>query len=181
MTLRPLSLEAHPRACGENPDADRLFGEPAGSSPRMRGKRPQLLAQRVNPRLIPAHAGKTRIHKPPFVAGSAHPRACGENSSWEAESVCAAGLSPRMRGKRRKHNHRRVPRGLIPAHAGKTLRREPGQMLRGAHPRACGENLKFGSVGSEMEGSSPRMRGKRERLIPFPVFSGLIPAHAGKT
>ena len=54
-------------------------------------------------------------------------------------------------------------------------------MLRGAHPRASGENrLLEAEVDGDM-GSSPRWRGKLEGLLRFLARSGLIPALAGKT
>ena len=51
---------AHPRACGENVQAQGGVVDRVGSSPRMRGKLlpPLLLALPVG--LIPAHAGKTQ-------------------------------------------------------------------------------------------------------------------------
>ena len=71
--------------------------------------------------------------------------------------------------------------GLIPAHAGKT---QLAQVLGGrfrAHPRACGENEQAASPARLLVGSSPRMRGKRERRRRPGREPGLIPAHAGKT
>ena len=50
----------HPRACGANPALSVMTAAPAGSSPRMRGKR---AGHRLRPRpyrIIPAHAGQTR-------------------------------------------------------------------------------------------------------------------------
>ena len=50
---------AHPRACGENRVTVRGSHEARGSSPRVRGKRPQRHHGRQPHRLIPARAGKT--------------------------------------------------------------------------------------------------------------------------
>ena len=50
---------AHPRACGENLSRDDSLKSPAGSSPRMRGKRAQERREFLELGLIPAHAGKT--------------------------------------------------------------------------------------------------------------------------
>ena len=52
-------LWAHPRACGENRDKATRMDSEAGSSPRMRGKRTETVAEEGSAGLIPAHAGKT--------------------------------------------------------------------------------------------------------------------------
>ena len=134
------NCEAHPRACGENSLPVSHRGDGYGSSPRMRGKRLRLGMGWIASRLIPAHAGKTSWTEPSAPARPAHPRACGENyyvDSWFASEL---GSSPRMRGKLFCEGTEQVCRGLIPAHAGKTLNRVTCLLLRTAHPRACGEN-----------------------------------------
>ena len=126
----------------------------------MRGKRQFACLNIITEGLIPAHAGKTKSPSTQSVKGRAHPRACGENVAW-CGIHARAGSSPRMRGKRRHSEQRRIPRRLIPAHAGKTLACDRGRSTRRAHPRACGENeLILGNVSCPV-GSSPRMRGKR--------------------
>ena len=158
---RATRVRAHPRACGENVgtiEAARLTG---GSSPRMRGK--------------------------PFFCcfeeggGGAHPRACGENSTYEYATACQLGSSPRMRGKHWMAARMTSTTGLIPAHAGKTMRETLSSPAEWAHPRACGENGEtIGQAGCPA-GSSPRMRGKRRPRRQVRSPTGLIPAHAGKT
>ena len=67
-----------------------------------------------------------------------------------------------MRGKLRISRGMRSFHGLIPAHAGKTSSSH-GRVVPGrAHPRACGENIYAALRELRDEGSSPRMRGKRE-------------------
>ena len=86
-----------------------------------------------------------------------------------------------MRGK---HGHRRrcrIPRRLIPAHAGKTARAMCGHATCAAHPRACGENGNPVKQRYFARGSSPRMRGKRFHRLGRGLGRRLIPAHAGKT
>ena len=50
-----------------------------------------------------------------------------------------------------------------------------------AHPRACGENAIPAQNDFFEYGSSPRVRGKHERLLHVAGGGRLIPAHAGKT
>ena len=177
----PLDPAAHPRACGENSPANRLPWLQRGSSPRMRGK--QLRANRLAARLrlIPAHAGKTKISGEFYQEYGAHPRACGENLAAQSGLCDSKGSSPRMRGKRHDPDGGMVRTGLIPAHAGKTHFYSLYIGISWAHPRACGENTSSKPSCVIALGSSPRMRGK---LVPLPRHAKtrrLIPAHAGKT
>ena len=75
----------------------------------------------------------------------------------------------------------RAARGLIPAHAGKTMVVLPGRRAFRAHPRSRGENSVSGPPACAARGSSPLTRGKRDRLPDLRRKPGLIPAHAGKT
>ena len=92
---------AHPRACGENATPCRSRARFAGSSPRVRGKRPHPRRRRGPVRLIPARAGKTAPASSASSSGSAHPRTCGENQRTLRYPRHQAGSSPRVRGKPR--------------------------------------------------------------------------------
>ena len=114
---------AHPRACGENATTRRAASRAVGSSPRVRGKQGVRLLVSSTRGLIPARAGKTKRVCVSSATGSAHPRACGENELGFTFEDSVSGSSPRVRGK---HGHRhghQLDWRLIPARAGKTLRR----------------------------------------------------------
>ena len=151
---------AHPRAGGENfPRRSAVQSRP-GSSPRGRGKLNATMAANPIFRLIPARAGKTQSSRLRPSSRRAHPRAGGENPSVACSFTASVGSSPRGRGKPYGSHTLAVLPGLIPARAGKTGRsgyRAPGGW---AHPRAGGENASAVGVGSPLEGSSPRGRGK---------------------
>ena len=70
---------------------------------------------------------------------------------------------------------------ITPAHAGKTALRPPVAHRSTDHPRACGENRKYGVGLSTMYGSPPRMRGKRVACVVRVRLHRITPAHAGKT
>ena len=91
------------------------------------------------------------------------------------------GSSPLTRGKRRQNVRGLNSRGLIPAHAGKTLWGPSCSRGLRAHPRSRGENRRRKRSPYYGEGSSPLTRGKRPSGCPRPCLRGLIPAHAGKT
>ena len=77
--------------------------------------------------------------------------------------------------------HGDAARGLIPAHAGKTLRRLVLHLIDRAHPRSRGENSTPCAHVVARYGSSPLTRGKLPIRAQPGLVLGLIPAHAGKT
>ena len=91
------------------------------------------------------------------------------------------GSSPRVRGKLTVPPELIITAGLIPARAGKTKGSRLSLLRTQAHPRACGENVFDIEDTWEQAGSSPRVRGKREKRAPPRSRARLIPARAGKT
>ena len=172
---------AHPRSRGENQPATKVLFTRAGSSPLTRGKRPHMLSIHRGTGLIPAHAGKTQAVTMRRSCSRAHPRSRGENIAPCFHIAHDAGSSPLTRGKRQLITKVLSARGLIPAHAGKTI--TPAQTLLGlpAHPRSRGENIASNCFASLYSGSSPLTRGKRLGQLIVAFHAGLIPAHAGKT
>ena len=156
---RTLSTAVHPRACGE-----RLDG---------------LLRDPRLPRFIPAHAGNATECRLLSRRPTVHPRACGERIQNARPAECGSGSSPRMRGTPAGRHLMRQAYRFIPAHAGNASLRSCWTGWNAVHPRACGERPAWASRGPTFPGSSPRMRGTRNRrqaYFPDPRF---IPAHAG--
>ena len=86
-----------------------------------------------------------------------------------------------MRGKLGGGEERRAWPRIIPAHAGQT-RRLLRPCRRGSdHPRACGANQISVVIPFDVNGSSPRMRGKLLRGLLGFLSGRIIPAHAGQT
>ena len=172
---------AHPRSRGENLGNDDARRCESGSSPLTRGKRVRGRRTRMDTGLIPAHAGKTRGHRPPGRDQRAHPRSRGENTEAAALIFGTTGSSPLTRGKPATRPPPPSNRRLIPAHAGKTKMYAITSILTGAHPRSRGENRASACSWRSSKGSSPLTRGKRARGQVGGGSGGLIPAHAGKT
>ena len=147
----------------------------------MRGKRvpPTLITMCL--RIIPAHAGQTTSTSDRIALPTDHPRACGANFSITVLLCVSFGSSPRMRGKRRPRLCMGGPLRIIPAHAGQTRGWSPSRSLCPDHPRACGANCFPALWFPALTGSSPRMRGKRQRLPQPRCQRRIIPAHAGQT
>ena len=111
----------------------------------------------------------------------AHPRSRGENGLGRPGLVWDGGSSPLTRGKPVTPGGESVKEGLIPAHAGKTIR--AGLLINDveAHPRSRGENIEDVRVVPTALGASPLTRGKPRLIRARAASSGRIPAHAGKT
>ena len=172
---------AHPRSRGENHCNKRITILIHGSSPLTRGKLSASVLDDLVAGLIPAHAGKTFVLMRGPPGSWAHPRSRGENSIVVGAARAAAGSSPLTRGKQGQQARAHPDRRLIPAHAGKTRRAAYATRRSAAHPRSRGENrVLYGSL-SEVQGSSPLTRGKRDHSLTQRLIGGLIPAHAGKT
>ena len=137
---RARARTAHPRSRGEN--VPREVGEQRGwgSSPLTRGKREGGHPGAARVRLIPAHAGKTWSSRKVARPIRAHPRSRGENAPGVQAGTPQAGSSPLTRGKLQWAGMSWNTRGLIPAHAGKTRRRNRRPGSPRAHPRSRGEN-----------------------------------------
>ena len=152
-----------------------------GSSPLTRGKPPSAARRADSPRLIPAHAGKTRARPQHRGAIRAHPRSRGENHFESLSSLFVSGSSPLTRGKPGVGLFPCLVLRLIPAHAGKTVRALVSREVKPAHPRSRGENLAAIAKQTGRRGSSPLTRGKPTVSDLDVPIGGLIPAHAGKT
>ena len=131
--------------------------------------------------LIPAHAGKTGSPTQHSASQRAHPRSRGENMRGSGACCTGTGSSPLTRGKRWWSCEGLLAPGLIPAHAGKTIRFRRRAHSPEAHPRSRGENQPSGARFSVVWGSSPLTRGKPSTAQADWGKWGLIPAHAGKT
>ena len=113
---------AHPRSRRENFQSCVMSLPTPGSSPLTRGKRSGLGGGADRAGIIPAHAGKTRLRASWAWRTWAHPRVSGENPIIVACRLPAAGSSPLTQGKPMPFIGNSHPKGIIPAHAGKTRR-----------------------------------------------------------
>ena len=112
----------HPRACGANGAQQGKQVGSAGSSPRVRGKRPCVGIGRRPRRIIPARAGQTMIVRIGLMTVSDHPRACGANMGMTEKLKDKYGSSPRVRGKLWFAIWLVLQIRIIPARAGQTVR-----------------------------------------------------------
>ena len=98
-----------------------------------------------------------------------HPHSHGENGMFTPLVYSFAGSSPLTRGKLDPQSDQRNAHGLIPAHAGKTLRALARVKRLRAHPRSHGENDEGG----------PPARGLLPGGLATTLICRIIPAHTG--
>ena len=184
-TRRPLeiilNIGAHPRSRGEHDYAPVDASLGLGSSPPVRGARDSVLDGVYKIGLIPARAGSTGVVPLVRVSSRAHPRPCGEHSSWWSPRCRWWGSSPPVRGAPPAWSDPQNYRGLIPARAGSTRPSGRRSSPLRAHPRPCGEHVSLVLASASDRGSSPPVRGAHAHQIGSLRLGGLIPARAGST
>ena len=155
--------------------------QPAGLSPRARGKRQHAPHPSSGAGPIPAGAGETiaNCHRRDF--GGAYPRGRGGNVASPGRCSPARGLSPRARGKRSVADTQAPRAGPIPAGAGETPRATSSPRLVRAYPRGRGGNRGGLDMAKRYGGLSPRARGKPAEPGSRLQLLGPIPAGAGET
>ncbi len=88
----------------------------------MRGIPIGIYGLMVKCRIIPAHAGNTKISDSNHVLPKDHPRSCGEYMVQKMLNFIGQGSSPLMRGIQKSTKNVLGYDRIIPAHAGNTLR-----------------------------------------------------------
>ena len=94
-----LSIEDHPRVCGEKLQRSTGTWLRAGSPPRVRGKVNVIVHCLNNPGITPACAGKSKIIQLIAQLKKDHPRVCGEKNHFSIFLYPTQGSPPRVRGK----------------------------------------------------------------------------------
>ena len=132
------------------------------------------------PGSIPACAGEPiRIAGPPPRV-EVYPRVCGGTVRTSPMATATAGLSPRVRGNRRRCRLAARLRRSIPACAGEPERVAGGVHAGGVYPRVCGGTSVRHHRCGRPRGLSPRVRGNRVRPPEVGDGGGSIPACAGE-
>ena len=110
-----------------------------------------------------------------------HPRSCGEQPSYICTSFPAAGSSPLVRGTVDPILANAVPTRFIPARAGNSRKVVCICRYFPVHPRSCGEQTAAKNAFSQLNGSSPLVRGTVGESIAYRPNQRFIPARAGNS
>ena len=174
-----LWTRVYPRVCGGTYFDHLTGGEFNGLSPRVRGHLVSVVSGVTTTGSIPACAGAPHVHGGGGSGGGVYPRVCGGTVGSRLATTEYGGLSPRVRGHRRRVRRPVRWRGSIPACAGappKWTNRWPAKRV---YPRVCGGTHRFGGIVVEGDGLSPRVRGHHLAIDEFLFPLGSIPACAG--
>ena len=117
--LRSMSRRVYPRRCGEARKVVSSAMVHVGLSPQVRGSHVPLAAAMPMLRSIPAGAGKPCEFQVCAPIGRVYPRRCGEAPARLSQPRTERGLSPQVRGSRRRRSWSIGSLGSIPAGAGK--------------------------------------------------------------
>ncbi len=152
----------------------------AGLSPRVRGNHTNgpTVASGAGP--IPAGAGEPRAGRRFHRMPGAYPRGCGGTKNRMKWRWRRLGLSPRVRGNRRRDRQAIGDVRPIPAGAGEPHPAAPGPRDSRAYPRGCGGTFTGRRINEKVRGLSPRVRGNRRGSGRQPAGPGPIPAGAGE-
>ena len=113
--------EVYPRVCGGTTPRLALASRPGGLSPRVRGNLCKGPNGRPAIRSIPACAGEPSTLPTLYPPTRVYPRVCGGTPTGLAIRVIAQGLSPRVRGNRRRSIFGLLRARSIPACAGEPI------------------------------------------------------------
>ena len=109
-----------------------------------------------------------------------YPRVCGGTRYWPYRILPIAGLSPRVRGNRRRAIQIADIRRSIPACAGEPRVCTAAPYAAAVYPRVCGGTGVQHRRGVRTAGLSPRVRGNHRNDLPPGPFCRSIPACAGE-
>ena len=172
---------AHPRGCGADKLGEAIDDFGLGSSPRVRGRQRPVINGSTRGGLIPAGAGQTSPRPVRLLRRWAHPRGCGADKPGLGTGARMAGSSPRVRGRPLASLISSGAIRLIPAGAGQTAPTWRQSSHPRAHPRGCGADGDAARGEEAVQGSSPRVRGRRTSCLFLRPLERLIPAGAGQT
>ena len=156
---RPRSPWDHPRIRGEHSALRERVTVYSGSSPHTRGAPTSTASIRPWRRIIPAYAGSTTDVLCSALDRWDHPRIRGEHVFQLMTKDPCPGSSPHTRGAQLKGIDILGRRGIIPAYAGSTRKKQVAISVNTDHPRIRGEHILGLPVDPLGAGSSPHTRG----------------------
>ena len=178
---RNMSVEDHPRLCGEKHAVDDIHKLAPGSPPPVRGKEVLDRIKEILNRITPACAGKRWLWRARSPIQQDHPRLCGEKRYGQNSKRAKEGSPPPVRGKVSPFCQCVSFTRITPACAGKSEWQLYCGYVGEDHPRLCGEKWpRFEKIKGGF-GSPPPVRGKAAPAPAEQRRERITPACAGKS
>jgi len=168
-----------PRARGDGPRPARARPMRHGCSPRTRGWSCCCHLRRLQPRVLPAHAGMVPPGSRSPMRPPSAPRARGDGPSTHNTDEEHKWCSPRTRGWSPARRSDVARYSVLPAHAGMVPSRRRNRRRLPRAPRARGDGPKPRAERQLKHGCSPRTRGWSLPAGTLHQTSTVLPAHAG--
>ena len=146
----------------------------------MRGNHSGGISYNLRLGSIPACAGEPTSCTSCSCRLQVYPRVCGGTGPFFFKQWGGVGLSPRVRGNRRRLPFFAAYRRSIPACAGEPRTRTENGSSDRVYPRVCGGTYAVGIVSLLAWGLSPRVRGNLPASTRVSACTGSIPACAGE-
>ena len=173
-------IKVYPRVCGGTSGCSWPCSSWEGLSPRVRGNHLVAVSGGAVRRSIPACAGEPRQAGGKQSHDEVYPRVCGGTRASPERRSERRGLSPRVRGNRRRPRRPAPSDRSIPACAGEPVTRRNALIDPKVYPRVCGGTPAGERARRLLAGLSPRVRGNPATSRGRPATPGSIPACAGE-
>ena len=106
---------------------------------------------------------------------------CGADATGSANVTATLGSPPRVRSRRIADYECRSPGGITSACAEQTIRFTTKIIARRDHLRVCGADMGMPRRTALVQGSPPRVRSRRARVVPQGLGVGITSACAEQT
>ena len=164
--VESLTCPVYPRVCGGAFSCGLAMTGPLGLSPRVRGSHHHVHRVAHEAGSIPACAGEPSVTRSISRLRPVYPRVCGGADALGSALESYTGLSPRVRGSRRRQRDLVDAHGSIPACAGEPVCRIMLNCPVAVYPRVCGGAGSEELVDRRSGGSIPACAG--EPIAPSP-------------
>src|SRR6266545_3814675 len=132
-------------------------------------------------RFTPTRVGTTYDLKVGEELLTVHPHACGDDDSPHIWACLYYGSPPRVWGRQGSRHLRLPPQRFTPTRVGTTQYTDISTATKSVHPHACGDDRMYPFVQELLNGSPPRVWGRRHLPAPLDTGNRFTPTRVGTT
>ena len=151
----------HPHVCGDGLPLVAPSGNPAGSPPRVWGRRRARMPGRPPGRFTPTCVGTAGVAATHRQYWSVHPHVCGDGFYGDSGGIITAGSPPRVWGRHTSRGASQAGHRFTPTCVGTAKIGARSSPTTAVHPHVCGDGGINSAVSGMYGGSPPRVWGRR--------------------